>query len=183
MDDHVLDPFAARQLDDGAQMLHARVDATVGDEPEQMQPLGAAGGLQRLVLVEGAVLDRLVDTQQVLLHHGPRAQVQVAHLGVPHLALGQPHRGAVRHERRVRVLLPQLVEHGRVGQVDRVARPGLGEPPAVQHDEADTGKGHGTEAAISTNPFGSRLAPPTSAPSTSGWARISAALSGLTLPP
>ena len=38
-------------------------------------------------------------------------------------------------------------------------------------------------ATICAKPSGSRLAPPTSAPSTSGWARISAALSGLTLPP
>ena len=38
-------------------------------------------------------------------------------------------------------------------------------------------------ATICAKSSGSRLAPPTSAPSMSGWARISAALSGFTLPP
>ena len=177
-------PLAPGQLHERAQVPHAGVDTAVRHEAEQVQPLGAARLAQRLVLEERAVLDRLVDPQQVLLHHRARAEVEMAHLGVAHLPLRQAHRWAVRGERRVRVLLPELVEHGRVRQVDRVPGPRLGQPPAVQHDEADARERHGAAAAtISARPFGSRLAPPTSAPSTSGCARISAALSGLTLPP
>ena len=38
-------------------------------------------------------------------------------------------------------------------------------------------------ATIAAKPSGSRLAPPTSAPSMSGWAISSPALAGVTLPP
>ena len=37
----------------------------------------------------------------------------------------------------MRVALPELVEHRRVGQLDGVARAGLGQAPAVEHDQAD----------------------------------------------
>ena len=92
-------------------------------------------------------------------------------------------------ELRVRVLGPEPVEDRRVRQLDGVAGAGRREPPAVEDDEADASTG-GAEpltaraaATICAKSFGSRLAPPTSAPSTSGWDRISAALSGFTLPP
>ena len=42
---------------------------------------------------------------------------------------------------------------------------------------------HGAAATIAANSAGSRLAPPTSAPSMSGWDSSSAALAALTLPP
>ena len=59
-----------------------------------------------------------------------------------------------------------------------------GEPPAVEHDEADGGDGHAAAAStIAAKSPGSRLAPPTSAPSTSSSASSSAALSGLHEPP
>src|SRR5205085_12395438 len=117
----------------------------------------------------------------------------VPHLGVAHLALGQAHRGAARLELRVRVARPQLVEAGCAGERDGIAGTGLGQPPAVEDDQAraldrqrarPVRQGHpGREATIAANEAASRLAPPTSAPSTSGSARSSAALSGLTLPP
>ena len=52
----------------------------------------AAGRAQRLVLEERAVLDRLVDPQQVLLDDRARAEVEVPDLGVAHLPLGQADR-------------------------------------------------------------------------------------------
>ena len=102
----------------------------------------------------------------------------------------QPDGLAAGGQRRVVVLLPQPVEHGRVGQRDRVPRTVRRQPPAVEDDEADAGDGaHGVATsarAISTicaNESGSRLAPPTSAPSTSGSASSSSAFSGLSEPP
>ncbi len=178
---HVL---ARGEVDERPQVVHARVHAAVRHQPEQVEAVGVAGGPQRLVLEERAVLDRLVDAEQVLLHDRARSQVEVAHLRVAHLALGEADRRAVGRERGVRMLLPELVEHRRVRQLHGVPRARLGQPPPVEHDQADARNAHGAAAAtISAKPFGSRLAPPTSAPSTSGWARISAALSGFTLPP
>ena len=62
------------------------------DEPDQVQRSAAlarrrARRPQRLVLEEAAVLDRLVDADEVLLHDRAGAEVQVADLGVAHLAL------------------------------------------------------------------------------------------------
>ena len=66
---------------------------------------------------------------QVLLDDRARAQVEVADLGVAHLALGQPDGRAPGRQRRVRPALPELVEDRRVGQLDGVARAGLGASP------------------------------------------------------
>ena len=55
---------------------------------------------------------------------------------------------------------------------------------AVEDDQADRGNRHGRAVStIAANEAASSDAPPTSAPSTSGRERISAALPGLTEPP
>ena len=184
---HVGNALVGSQLDQRLQVIHRRVHAALGDQTQQVEAARVArrgaGVAQHLVLGEGAVLDRVVDALEVLGHDLAGAQVQVAHLRVAHLALGQAHGGAPRGQLGVRVLLPQLVEHRRVGQLDGVARPGLGQPPAVQDDQGDGRVGHPAAATMAAKSSGSRLAPPTSAPSTSGWDRISAALPGLTDPP
>ncbi len=120
---------------------------------------------------------------EVLAHDRAGAQVEVTDLGVAHLPLGQPDGAPGGGERGVGVGGPQLVEHGSVGERDRVAGTRLGETPAVQHDE--TGARHAQEAActIAANESASSEAPPTSAPSTSGRASSAGAFSGLTEPP
>ena len=131
-----------------------------------------------------AVRDGLVDPREVLRHDRAGAEVEVADLGVAHLPGGQPDRLAARGERGVRVLGPQPVEDGRVGERDRVARAVGREPPAVEHDEADGRDAHAVAAStIAAKSDGSSEAPPTSAPSTSGRASSSAALEGLQEPP
>ena len=192
-----------RQLDQRAQVLERGVHAAVGDQPEQVHARRArrARAHDRRVLAQRAVGDRLVDARQILADHGAGAEVEVADLGVAHLAFGQPDGAAAGGQRRVRVGRPQLVEHRRARQRDRVARAGLGEPPAVEHDQADAGTRqrrrpraaarsasaagtrHAAAATIAANDSASSEAPPTSAPSTSGSASSSAALSGLTEPP
>src|SRR5262249_12050920 len=87
-------------------------------------------------------------------------------------------------------------------EVDGVAGPGRRAAPPVEHDKdhelarSDAGKA-GISALvrlrqaydarpatqIAANESGSRDAPPTRAPSTSGWTSSSAALSGFTEPP
>ena len=186
-----------RELDAGVQVVEAGVHAALRHQAEQVQPPAGAARLADLlqhgVVEERPVGDRVLDAGEVLTHHGPRAQVEVAHLGVAHLPVRQAHGAAAGGELRVPVAGPELVEVRRARLLHRVARTGGREAPAVQHDETDRrqrrsarpgGEGHRAAAATSRARLsGSRLAPPTSAPSTSGCARISAALSGFTLPP
>ena len=103
-------------------------------------------------------------------------------LGVAHLAFRQADRLAGRGELRVRKVAPQPVEDGRVRELDRVARAGRRDSPAVEDDE----RYEGIRAAvwhIALKESTSSEAPPTSAPSTSGCASSVPALSGLTEPP
>ena len=148
------------------------------------------------VLEEAAVRDRVVDPRQVLLDDRPRAEVEVADLGVAHLPVGKadvPPRG---RERRVRIGAPELVE-------DRAcsparwrcrARPGRGPSrrgspapataPARSLGPARSGpSGPPPLRRSPRSPPGRGCAPPTRAPSTSGWEISSAALPGLTEPP
>src|SRR5204862_1759553 len=135
-----------------------------------------AGGKQDLVARERAVRDRVVDARQVLAHDRAGAEVEVADLGVAHLPLGQPDGAPAGGQLRVRVPGPELVEDRGVGPLDRVAGAGRREPPAVEDDQADRpdrerpgsgGPVHERAAATTTASFSaSRLAPPTSAPST-----------------
>ena len=75
---------------------------------------------------------------------------------------------------------PQPVEDRRVRELDRVSRAGRGAAPPVEDDERYEGK---LRRQIAAKESTSSEAPPTSAPSTPGWPRSSAALSGLTEPP
>ena len=144
--------------------------------------------LQRGVLEEGPVLDRAVDPLQVLVEHAAGADRQVPDLGVAHLAGREADRLARRLQGRVRVLGPEAVEDGRLGQVDRVPRPWRRAAPAVEDDERYEARLRSLRTAraawqIAVNDSTSSEAPPTSAPSTAGCPRSSAAFSGLTEPP
>src|SRR4051795_12574151 len=82
----------------------------------------------------------------------------------------------------MRVVPPQPVEDGRLGELDRVTGARRRDSPAGEDDESY----EGIRAAVShiaLNESTSSDAPPTRAPSTSGCARRAPALSGLTDPP
>src|SRR5580692_1085164 len=180
------------------------VHAAIGDEPDQVHPLGVGERrTQRLALRQRAIRDRVVDSHQILAHHRARAEVQMSHLAVSHLPVRQAHRAPTRRQRRVRICLPQRVENRRARQRDRVAWTRIGKPPPVEHDQASTWDRqlsrpthpvhhprrpcpHAHQAAavtICANACASSDAPPTSAPSTSVSVKSSAAFSGLTDPP
>src|SRR6266542_1043008 len=139
------------------------------------------GGLERRDLEERAVLDRAVDPLEVLVEHAPRADRQVAHLRIAHLAGRQADALPRGRQRHVRALGPEPVEHGRLRELDGVPRPRWRAAPAVQDDED-----YETSVAawqIAVNDSTSSEAPPTKAPSIPSCASSSAALSGLTEPP
>src|SRR4029453_14780157 len=109
-----------------------------------------------------------------------RANGERPDLGVAHLALRQPDRLARRLQRRVWVLVPEPVEDGCLGQLDRVPSAGRRAAPAVEDHER-----YEDDAArqIAAKESGSSEAPPTSAPSTDVCDKSSAASPGLTDPP
>ena len=197
--DEVWHVSVACELDQREQVPERRVHPAVGHQAEQVHALGARErGAQDLVLGQATVGDRVVDADQILAHHAARAEVQVTHLGVAHLPVGQSHRSPAGREDRVREALPQLVEHRRARERHRVAGTRLGQAPSVEHDQTDapggqaarsggdppTGGAHRAVApTICANESACRDAPPTSAPSTSASASSSAALSGFTEPP
>src|SRR5438874_11708397 len=164
-------------------MVDVRVHAAARDEPEQVHARAALEcEAQRLVLEEVARLDRLVHAHQILEQDPPRADRQVADLGVAHLSGRQAYGLPGRGERRVRVSLPQAVEDRSLRQRDGVAGARRRAAPAVENDEDY----EGIRAAVShiaRKESMSSEAPPTSAPSTSGCANNPAVLSGLTDPP
>src|SRR5207253_8918928 len=129
---------------------------------------------------EGAVLDRPVDAHQVLEEHATRADRQVADLRVAHLSRRQADGFPGGCYPRMRVLPPEPVEVRRVRELDGVPRTRRSATPAVEDDQR-----YERMAArqIAVRESTSREAPPTSAPSTAGCERSSAALSGLTEPP
>src|SRR5581483_1933319 len=163
-----------------AQVVDVRVHAAVRDEAEQVDVAAAVErAAQRRVLEERPVLDRPVHAHQVLVEDPARADRQVADLGVAHLARRETDRLSRRLQGGVRKAGPDPVEDGRLRQFDGVAGPGRCTAPAVEDDQDD-----GAAALqIPANDWTSRDAPPTRAPSTSGWASSSAALSGFTEPP
>ena len=167
-----------------------RVHATVGDETGDVQdaPAGSGrreGGLQGRARGKRSVCHGIADAHEILRDHAPGADVEVPDLGVAHLPVGQPHRASGGAQRGVRPALPECIEDRRAREPHGVARPLGRAAEAVEHDERDR-CGHQPSSAaraIAAKPRGSRLAPPTSAPSTSGCASRAAALSGLTEPP
>ena len=97
-----VDPrLLGREAKQRAQVVDVRVHPAVGDEPQQMDALAALEGCEeRAVLEERPVLDRLGDPGEVLVQPPARADRQVPHLGVPHLA----RRATRRLPRRPRAL-------------------------------------------------------------------------------
>jgi len=131
----------ARELDQRAQVRERGVHATVGHQPQQVHARSVRQrGAQHVVVRQaaggGPGGDRVVYAYQVLAHDRARTEVQVAHLGVAHLPVGQAHRASARLQRGVRIRAPQVVEHRRARQRHGIARRGLGQPPPVEHDQA-----------------------------------------------
>ena len=68
------------------------VDASIGNQAEKMQPAPARlreGLLQNSASRQLSLLDRFVDAREILIHNSPGAEIEVADLGVAHLAEGQ----------------------------------------------------------------------------------------------
>ena len=175
----------ARKVEQSLEVVEMRMDAAFGDEPEQMDVAptrfrALEGAEKRRILEQGAVADRGVHPLQILEEDPTGPDRQMADLGVAHLPGRQADRLAGSREGGVRVLCPDPVEDGCARELHGIAGTGRRATPAVEDDER-----YEVDAAwqIAAKESGSSEAPPTSAPSIEGWARSSAAFSGLTEPP
>ncbi len=137
------------------------VDAAGADEADDVETtvrLGCpvAGGNQCRAFEERTIGDRRVDPRQVLEHRPARSQIQVADLGVAHLARRQPDgilRGA---QDRVGPALEEPPPDGHRGCGDRIGRGVAPHAEAVEDHEDDRPRprqrgarhGFGHEAAV-----------------------------------
>ena len=122
------------------QVALVTVHAAVRQQSDEMQRAAAAGAAihrcrERRVVKKASVADAAIDAGEILVHDAPRAQIHVAHFGIAHLALRQPHGCAARHERGVRVLVDQLRVRRGARLRDRVVVGRCAESPTVEYDE------------------------------------------------
>ena len=202
MDPDLGDAAPRGKLDERDQMAIVRVDPTRTDQADDMET--TAGASRSIAGVEEggpgeerAIRNGGVDPRQVLEHGPAGAKVEMADLGVAHLALRQADRILRRAERGVRPVREKIPpdRHPRAG--DRVVGGRRPDPEPVDHDEderAGTVSAHAVVAsrAAAVTPArptmpaissGFRDAPPTSAPSMEGSATNSPMFAAVTLPP
>ena len=121
MDEDAGQSILARGTQQRVEVLLVGVDAAVGEQPEEMELTPAFlrplhGLHQRRNQVKGVGGNQRVDAGDVHLHNAARADVQVAHFAVAHLAVGQPDKVVRRVNQRVGKLAEQLVVCGLAGQ-------------------------------------------------------------------
>src|SRR5579871_511640 len=121
-------------------MLLLRMDASVRNKPEQMQPPLSGprmfhGIEQYGMLKQLPVLDQQVDARDIHVHDAPRADIQVPDFAVPHLPFGQSDERPAGMDQRVGILPQQPVIRWFARKRDGVGF-GFGPiPPAVENDE------------------------------------------------
>ena len=128
----------------GHEMPVQGMDAAVAEQSQEVEraaPLlhGATQRDERRQSEEVARVDCLRDAHNVLRHHAPGAEIEVADFAVADLSFGESHGEPRRVEQRARRFRPETVPSGRVAELDGVARPAGPEAPAVEHDQDDRG--------------------------------------------
>ncbi len=147
MDVDVAKALALGHVDEREQVGNVAVNAAVGEQAHQVQLaavfLGLAAGVHKFGhLEEVAVLDGLGDAGQLLIDDAARADVEVAHLGVAHLSLGQAHIHAGGADDGVGIFGLERVDDGRAGLTDGVALAFRALAKAVQYDQCSHFLGH-----------------------------------------
>ena len=92
---------------------------------------------QRRHLLDVAVGDSAADARQILHDDAAGADIEMADLGIAHLAAGQADVVARGAQKAVRPVLPQPVEGRRLGLADGVVGRIVAPTPAVQNDQHD----------------------------------------------
>ena len=120
-------------------------------KPEHMQrPSASSRGLdcvgQRRVLGEFAGFDRDVDAREILVNDAAGTNIQMADLGIAHLALRQPHTEFRRIDRGMRAGREQPVPVGHPRARDRIVR-GVGAASEAVEDQEDDRPCRGTHGS------------------------------------
>ncbi len=135
---HLLQAVVGRDVAQGEDMVERRVHAAVGCQAHQVQCLARlagvfVGSLDLGIVQDSAALDSLVDFHQVLVHDTARADIEVTHLGVAHLAVGQTHALAAGEQLRVGIGLEQMIPVGSRSRVDCVGMGMVAQSPAIEN--------------------------------------------------
>ena len=131
-------------------MAVERVDAAAPDQPHEMQRATAladrgARRAQRRIARQGSVGDCGVDTNEILRHDATRAQIEMSHFTVAHLAVGESHAQTRCGKQCARLVTPDGVPRRRRRQRDGVAFLLGPVSPAIQDDQhyrSRRGSGH-----------------------------------------
>ena len=91
---------------------------------------------ERGILKELAVVNRFRDAGKLLIHDAPGADVQMPHLGIPHLPRGQAHIHAARLQQGMRVAVPQRLDIRNAVGLDGVALFFLAIAKAVKDEQS-----------------------------------------------
>ena len=133
-------PVADPELDAGQQVPVEGVDPAGAQQPDQVEgpaglPQAGAQLYQRGKLIEFTRLDALGDADQILGDHPAGADVEMADLAVPHLALGEADGEAAGVEQGAGKASPEPVPDRGGGQLDGVSFALAPVPPAVQNHQ------------------------------------------------
>src|SRR5690606_5668975 len=185
--------FPRRQFQQGEQVINVAVNPSIRQEAVQVKLAPVFlhvtdGSEEGVVFKEASLPDRLRHPGQILVDDSTCADVQVTHFGIAHLTLRQSHGLAAGLKKGMGIFRPVAVEMGLLRLGDGIAVGFLPHGKAVQDDQGYrlfpvTHRFFPPAAINCRKDSGSRLAPPTSAPSISASAKKASMLSGFTLPP
>ena len=98
--------------------------------------LGVAVGSHNLLVLQDAVVGTgAVDLHEVLVYYAAGTDVEMPHLGVTHLSVGQTHVLAAGLQLRVRISTHQIVPIGSGSVEDNVTLTVVAEAPTVQNHQ------------------------------------------------
>ncbi len=122
------------------QVVERRVHAAVRNQTHQVHVHAVLlrifeGGDDLRIFQNGAVGTSTVDLHQILIDHAAGADIEVTHLRVAHLALGQTDVLAVRAQLGVRILFSHRRNVGGVHLIDHVASLVVAVAPTVQNHQ------------------------------------------------
>ena len=141
VDVHATHTALLRHFQERVQVLLMAVDAAVGQKTDQMECALRTHAIHRLdqhrVGKQRAVLDGAVDAHDVLVHDASRSEIEVADFAVAHLTVGKTDPRTRGFDQRVRIFLPQPVDHRRFGQTNRVGVAPFAPTPTIHDDEQD----------------------------------------------
>ena len=140
MNEDAINTLLLGHFQERIKMIDVRVNAAVGDEPEDVQAAATRtcvlhSGEQDRVLEELAVLDHQIDAGDVHVHDASGAYVEMADFAVAHLPIRQADVLAAGMNQGIRIFAEQAVVIGFAGQRDGISF-GFGTvSPAIEDDE------------------------------------------------